>query len=63
MDEYKKAGGACAAVLEPAEDEEDVDSSALLRHGNVGLCANCELRDTCIRLKPAGGIWFCEEYR
>ncbi len=63
MNEDKKPGSGYAAVLELAEDEDEVDSTAVLRHGNVGLCVNCELRDTCIRLKPAGGIWFCEEYR
>lgn len=28
----------------------------------VGLCANCEKRETCIYPKPEGGVWRCEEY-
>ncbi len=63
MSKDEEAGSGCAAVLEPAEEEEEADSSAFRYEAHVGLCVNCELRDTCIRLKPAGGIWFCEEYR
>jgi len=29
----------------------------------MGLCSNCEDRETCIFPKPEGGIWHCEEYR
>jgi hypothetical protein len=29
----------------------------------VGLCVNCEDRDTCAFPKPPGGVWHCEEYR
>jgi hypothetical protein len=29
----------------------------------LGLCANCEDRETCIYPKPEGGVWRCEEYR
>jgi len=28
----------------------------------TGLCMNCELRETCRFPKPAGGVWFCDEY-
>ena len=28
-----------------------------------GLCANCELRDTCTFPNKEAGIWYCEEYR
>jgi len=28
----------------------------------IGLCSNCELRDTCVFPKPEGGVWHCEEY-
>ena len=27
----------------------------------VGLCVNCEDRDTCTFPKPPGGVWHCEE--
>ncbi|RJP75804.1 MAG: hypothetical protein C4524_11430 [Candidatus Zixiibacteriota bacterium] len=51
---------------------ENPDVNAILAHVNVkpapqatlkGLCANCELRDTCTFPKAEGGIWHCEEYR
>ena len=29
----------------------------------VGLCRNCEERESCAFPKPDGGIWRCEEYR
>jgi hypothetical protein len=28
----------------------------------LGLCSNCEHRDTCRLPKPEGGVWHCEEY-
>jgi len=29
----------------------------------LGLCKNCENRETCTFPKPEGGVWHCEEYR
>ncbi|UCF06265.1 MAG: hypothetical protein JSV33_04355 [bacterium] len=29
----------------------------------MGLCVNCEYRESCCHTKTNGGIWFCEEYR
>jgi hypothetical protein len=29
----------------------------------AGLCANCELRESCTYPKPPGGVWHCNEYR
>jgi hypothetical protein len=29
----------------------------------VGLCADCENRETCVVPKPEGGIWTCEAYQ
>ena len=29
----------------------------------IGLCSDCENRQTCVFPKPEGGIWHCEEYR
>jgi hypothetical protein len=29
----------------------------------LGLCMNCELRETCRFPKPEGGVWFCAEYQ
>jgi hypothetical protein len=28
-----------------------------------GLCANCEIRETCEFPKSEGGVWHCEEYQ
>jgi hypothetical protein len=28
----------------------------------LGLCSNCDNRETCIYPKPEGGVWRCEEY-
>jgi hypothetical protein len=28
-----------------------------------GLCPWCDKRPTCVFPKPAGGVWFCEEYQ
>lgn len=28
-----------------------------------GLCANCELRETCTFPDKETGVWYCEEYR
>lgn len=28
----------------------------------IGLCADCENRNSCMYEKPEGGIWHCEEY-
>jgi len=27
-----------------------------------GLCMNCDNWQTCHRVRPAGGIWYCENY-
>lgn len=29
----------------------------------IGLCSNCDHRNTCNFEKPEGGIWHCEEYQ
>ncbi|MDI6808656.1 MAG: hypothetical protein QME66_06720 [Candidatus Eisenbacteria bacterium] len=29
----------------------------------MGLCMNCEERETCTFLKTHGGVWHCEEYK
>ena len=29
---------------------------------HLGLCSNCDNRETCIYPKPEGGVWRCEEY-
>jgi hypothetical protein len=44
-----------ARVSRPPREEEP-------REGEPGLCSWCENRPTCVFPKPAGGVWFCEEF-
>ena len=30
---------------------------------SIGLCSDCDNRQTCVFPKPEGGIWHCEEYQ
>ncbi len=32
------------------------------RSAVAGLCSNCALRLTCLKDKPATGVWHCEDY-
>jgi hypothetical protein len=48
-----------SAVPDTAEDKPRAVRSRELK----GLCANCEIRETCTFPKAEGGIWHCEEYR
>ncbi len=53
-------GNASAAGATPKKD----DRERSLRDAAVlGLCANCDHRDTCTLPRPEGGVWHCEEYR
>jgi hypothetical protein len=29
----------------------------------LGLCVNCDNRESCCHTIPEGGVWYCEEYR
>jgi len=29
----------------------------------LGLCVNCENKESCCHTTTEGGVWFCEEYR
>jgi len=29
----------------------------------IGLCSDCDNRQTCVFPKPEGGVWHCEEYQ
>lgn len=42
----------------PASSQEDVVLDTAL-----GLCCNCENRDSCTLCHSPGGVWHCEEYR
>ena len=39
-------------------DAEERDSGKF-----IGLCRNCENRQTCAFPRPEGGVWHCEEYQ
>jgi hypothetical protein len=45
------------ARAEPARE------AAPEKRKHLGLCANCEDRDTCTFPRPEGGVWRCNEYR
>ena len=44
------------AAMAPRVEEID-------EHAYKGLCMNCDNREICLRPRPEGGIWHCEEYR
>ena len=29
----------------------------------IGLCSDCQGRQTCVFPRPEGGVWHCEEYQ
>jgi hypothetical protein len=45
-----------------APNEQNKPETDTTRHF-VGLCAHCELRETCERPGIQGGIWSCNDYR
>jgi len=46
--------------ITPAPFSFDAEKESLK---SMGLCCNCENRETCGFPKPEGGVWHCEEYR
>ena len=54
-EEYSVQGAPKLITLQPQKEEQLPETIA-------GLCMNCELRTTCQLPKPAGGVWFCNEY-
>lgn len=55
----KKARG------ESSLSNDSLDSSHSEAHQpgtHMGLCCNCEKRETCTFPKPESGVWRCEEY-
>jgi hypothetical protein len=40
-----------------------VQSQAPNQATHLGLCVNCDHRETCTLPHPAGGVWHCEEYQ
>jgi hypothetical protein len=51
-----------SAALKTAVEVRGKDSSVSKTNAR-GLCANCELRDTCTFPDKETGVWYCEEYR
>ncbi len=46
-----------------SEDARDSSHSEEHQPGTyMGLCSNCEKRETCTFPKPESGVWRCEEY-
>jgi len=56
---------ATAPVVEEARIEAPAPTDADMKLWDEykGLCANCDVRETCAIRKPESGIWHCEEYR
>lgn len=55
-----------AAVGAPpraARREASPMASRLEEQKHLGLCVNCDDRDTCTFPRPEGGVWRCNEYR
>jgi hypothetical protein len=46
------------ASAEPRPSSNNGDRSTKF----LGLCSNCDNRETCTYPKPEGGVWRCEEY-
>ncbi len=42
----------------PVFEDEETDPDT-----TMGLCCNCENRDSCALQSSPGGVWHCEEYR
>ena len=49
----------------PISDNSRVHSHTEEDHSGtyMGLCSNCEKRETCTFPKPESGVWRCEEYQ
>ena len=50
--------GLLTAVPSPSRTPERAAASPAL-----GLCINCDFRETCVLPRPVGGVWHCEEYQ
>lgn len=63
-EEFECAGASCSGVeigIAPAKSPEVL--TGLSAEQFLGLCVNCEIRESCSHAKLTGGVWFCEEYR
>jgi len=70
-EEFECLGASCSEVesdlralsTRPTEvlTEQDAGEPDVSKY--VGLCVNCDHRESCTLPKPVGGIWYCEEYR
>ena len=68
-EEYECMGASCSEIepdivvvsSEPVTTSEVVTSE---QNGctYLGLCVNCDNRESCCHTAHAGGIWYCEEY-
>jgi len=61
--EMFEALGAKPAAARPAAADAGAAASGQGAARHIGLCANCESRQTCTMARPEGGVWHCEEYR
>jgi hypothetical protein len=54
-------GYAAPARIKPAR--KPLAQRFISPNGYMGLCVNCEKRETCMNAHSEGGIWHCEEYK
>jgi len=54
----------CAEKTRSLSEDSRANSSTVEDHSDthIGLCSNCEKRETCTFPKPESGVWHCEEY-
>jgi hypothetical protein len=51
--------GAFHRISSSGQKEDDLSSE---KGQPGGLCVNCGLKESCLFMRPEGGIWHCEEY-
>ena len=70
-EEFECLGASCAEAesglgilnTKPAAMVKEQDAGETDASKYLGLCVNCDNRESCNHPKPAGGVWYCEEYR
>ncbi|MBW2263225.1 MAG: hypothetical protein JRG91_14745 [Deltaproteobacteria bacterium] len=61
-EEFASTGAPDRATAGPSTGATPM-SAAAAQQKHLGLCVNCEDRETCTFPRPEGGVWRCNEYR
>ena len=51
------------SISETDSKTKTVINSEIEEYKFLGLCINCDFRESCPLAKTEGGIWHCEEYK